>query len=53
MVVRLNVEISNALDGKIKGKLAKINAKRKEGDHILNQKKYVTDLIEKDLGIKK
>jgi len=53
MVVRLNVEISNSLDGSIKEKLAKINAKRKEGDPILNQKQYVTDLIEKDLGIKK
>ena len=53
MVVRLNVEISNSLDGSIKGKLAKLNAKRKEGEPVLNQKQYITDLIEKDLGIKK
>ena len=53
MVVRLNVEISNSLDGSIKEKIAKINAKRKEDEPVLKLKQYVTDLIEKDLGIKK
>ncbi len=53
MVVRLNLEISNMLDGSIKEKIAKINAKRKESEPRIFQKQYVIDLIEKDLGIKK
>ncbi len=52
MVVRLNVEISNSLDGAIKKKIAAYNEKRKEDVPVLNLKQYVIDLIEKDLKIK-
>lgn len=49
MAVRLNLEISNDLDFKIKTKILQINKNRKKDEKIISGREYITSLLEKDL----
>ncbi len=55
-MVNLTFEISDELHGALKIRLAEINLKNKRKDKkaaSISAKKFINDLLEKELGIKK